>query len=163
MLFVAGVSRVRQSSICFFFNLSQTCNTEEQVLMLAGNLWDARLLVCVVTITACSAPLLHPSHPNAMSSRPISSRPARPRCSFGPLIILFAAMHARSANKWVCDHIWSHCLSRQESSHEVPYFLLDTWGGVRRCWLIHGINSCTNSLSGLKAGLWRPNKREMCF
>lgn len=46
---------------------------------------------------------------------------------------------------WVCDHVWCYYVSRQKSSHKVPYFSPDTWSGVRRRWFIHAINSCAST------------------
>lgn len=46
---------------------------------------------------------------------------------------------------WVCDHVWCYYVSRQKSSHKVPYFSPDTWSGVQRRWFIRAINSCAST------------------
>lgn len=103
--------------------------------------------VCVWWLFHCA--VLYSSIPLSLMQwvpRPISLWPERLHCCIRPLIILFACYPCPSLlTTWVCDHVWSHCVARQKSSHKVPHFAPDTWSGVQHCWFIHAIHSCANA------------------
>lgn len=144
--------RWAKSTICF-------CLTFHINVTYRGWNWCWQVIcVCGMHFHWCvslwSALLLHPSLPNAMSSLAHQSM-ARETA------VLHQASHYSLCflskpgllTTWVCDQVWSCCVSPQKSSHKVPYFSPDTWSGIRHCRFIHTINSCANTPGRCGSGL----------